>query len=201
MGDKAARKKGVSKVFKDLKIVEFENPEEDEELVKYYQNKNFVAPLPRKLETLFEGSRRGFSKEGELNLGKGLDKRYIEDYEFWKQNDKDKNRRRKVMVQKLFKGRKNPKPKPLTAKLEKKLKKMIDNVPEFVEDSSLWYVFIYTYFSFPCHLLSCICIYYLYWVSAWNLMLDCSLRKSVCLMLYLEIGLRLLFLTYRPTLL
>ena len=54
-----------------------------------------------------------------------MDKRYIEDYEFWKQNDKDKNRRRKVMVQKLFKGRKNPKPKPLTAKLEKKLKKMI----------------------------------------------------------------------------
>ena len=52
MGDKAARKKGVSKVFKDLKIVEFENPEEDEELVKYYQNKNFVAPLPRKFETV-----------------------------------------------------------------------------------------------------------------------------------------------------
>lgn len=143
MGDKAKRKKRSSTVFNDLKKqVEIEKPEEDEELVNYYKNKNFVAPVQRKFETIFEGSRRGFSEEGELNLGKGLDKRYIEEYQFWKQNDKDKNRKRKLKVQKQFKGRKNPKPKPLSAKDEKKLKKLIENVPEFETEPSSRFLFI-----------------------------------------------------------
>ena len=75
MGDKAKRKKCSSTVFNDLKIqVEIENLEKDEELVNYYTHKQeLCCSNSRKFETIFVDSRRGFSEEGELNLGKGLD--------------------------------------------------------------------------------------------------------------------------------
>ena len=46
------------------------SPEEDEELINHYRNKDYKAPLPRKFGTLFEGARRGCSENGELHLGK-----------------------------------------------------------------------------------------------------------------------------------
>jgi len=45
----------------------------------------------------------------------------IEDYKFWKQDDKERNKRRKIMIQKLWKGRKKPKIIPLDCAGEQKL--------------------------------------------------------------------------------
>lgn len=135
MGPPEKRRKGrrESQVFKELRI--FENPEDDEELVALYRNKNFVPPAPRQFETLFEGPRRGLSEEGELLLGRNQGKRYIEAYQYWKQNDKEKNRRRKLMIQKQFKGRKRIKPKPLTLVDEERLQKLVDTVTLIDEDN------------------------------------------------------------------
>ena len=122
------KKRRQSKVFSDL-CPRPSNPLENEELIKHYTNKDYKAPLPSKYETLFEGPRRGCSEEGELIIGKSVQKRYIEDYQYWKQSDKDRNKRRKMMIHKLFKGRKRVKNKPLTLKDEEKLARLIENVP------------------------------------------------------------------------
>ena len=127
------KRRRQSKIFLELKQFEPENLLEDEELVNHYRNKNYVAPVPKKWETLHEGARRGCSDEGELRLGKCLDKRYIEDYPFWKQSDKERIKRRKSMIVKQLKGRKRKKPKPLDAKDELALQSLIDSVPDVEE--------------------------------------------------------------------
>lgn len=127
------KRRRQSKIFLELKQFEPENLLEDEELVNHYRNKNYVAPVPKKLETLHEGARRGCSDEGELRLGKCLDKRYIEDYPFWKQSDKERIKRRKSMIVKQLKGRKRKKPKPLDAKDELALQSLIDSAPDVEE--------------------------------------------------------------------
>jgi len=131
MAEKKRRRQ--SKIFMELKQVELENLLEDEELVNHYRNKNYVAPVPRKWETLHEGARRGCSDEGELRLGKCLDRRYIEDYPFWKQSDKERIKRRKSMIQKQLKGKKRKKPKSLDAKDELTLQSLIKSAPDLEE--------------------------------------------------------------------
>lgn len=118
-----------SMTFPDL--AKINNVMSEVELHEYYMNKNYVEPQKIQLETIFEsGGRRGVSENGELIPGKNKAKRYIENYSFWKQNDKDKNRRRKSMIQKQFKGRKRIKAKPSSVEQEQNLIELIQNVPE-----------------------------------------------------------------------
>ena len=113
----------------------FEQSEEtllqNENVIKLYQNKTFEPPEPKELETIKEeggegsGSskrvKRGESEDGLLVLGRGKARRIIVDYKFWKQDDKEKNRRRKMKIAKQWKGRKRMKVKPLDFKHEQKL--------------------------------------------------------------------------------
>ena len=106
---------------------------QNENIVKLYQNKTFEPPEPKLYETLIEEgaapnventrAKRGQipSKDGTLVLGINKLSRKIEDYKFWKQDDKERNKRRKLMIQKLWKGRKKPKIIPLDCAGEQKL--------------------------------------------------------------------------------
>lgn len=129
--DNKNHRRRQSKIFAELS--QPPNPEDlenNEELVKLYLNKNYVAPIPKKLETLYEGARRGVSVAGELTIGKNLSKRYIEDYQFWKKKDQTKNRTRKLMIQKQFKGRKKVKPRQCwSAEDDERLKQLLDEAP------------------------------------------------------------------------
>ena len=119
--NKKNKRRRESQLFRDLQTIE--RLEDDPALVSLYQNKNYQPPPKRTFETLFEDAKRGFSEDGQLALGKALDKRYIEDYSFWKQDDKVKNKRRKGMIQKQFKGRKRLKEWFNTECIIKRIKK------------------------------------------------------------------------------
>ena len=138
MGGPDKKKRRQSTTFPDLAAIK--NTRSESELHDYYMNKNYVAPEKIQLETIFEagtGNRRGASENGELVRGKNLAKRYIEDYSFWKQNDKDRNKRRKSMIQKQYKGRKKPKLVPSSIEQEERLIELIQNCPEEeIPDSS-----------------------------------------------------------------
>ena len=83
----------------------FEQTEEtllqNESIVKLYQNKTFEPPDPAQLETIREEGggglakrvKRGETEDGFLVLGVNKARRVIEDYKFWKQDDKEKNRK------------------------------------------------------------------------------------------------------------
>jgi len=102
----------------------------ESEIHDYYMNKNYIAPEKIQLETIFEaGGKRGASENGELISGKNKAKRYIEEYSFWKQNDKDKNCRRKLKIKKQFKGRKRPKIVSSSIEQETWLIEQIQNAP------------------------------------------------------------------------
>jgi hypothetical protein len=60
-------------------------------------------------------------------LGKNLGKRFLEPYKYWKQDDRERVRRRKVMIQKQFKGRRRPKSVPLSESLEEQLVRLIED--------------------------------------------------------------------------
>ena len=62
-----------------------------------------------------------------MMLGKSLGKRFIEPYKFWKQDDRERVRRRKLMIQKQFKGRRRPKVDQLSASREAELIKLIED--------------------------------------------------------------------------
>ena len=106
---------------------------QNENIVKLYQNKTFEPPEPKLYETLIEEgaaptientrAKRGQipNKDGTLVLGLNKLSRKIEDYKFWKQDDKERNKKRKVMIQKLWRGRKKPKIIPLDCAGEQKL--------------------------------------------------------------------------------
>lgn len=137
MGQSDRKKRRQSMTFPDLASIN--NVRSESEIHDYYMNKNFLAPEKIQLETIFEaGGRRGASENGELISGKNKAKRYIEDYSFWKQNDKEKNRRRKLKIQKQFKGRKRVKTVPSTIEEETRLIELIQNAPEVdnINDSS-----------------------------------------------------------------
>ena len=125
----------------------FEQTEEtllqNESIVKLYQNKTFEPPDPAQLETIREEGggglakrvKRGETEDGFLVLGVNKARRVIEDYKFWKQDDKEKIRKRKLKIAKQWKGRKRLRMKPLNPELETKLIDLIaDRVPSDDED-------------------------------------------------------------------
>ena len=115
-----------------------ETLEENEKLKELYQNKNYVLPVPKELETIVEErydvvndqrSRRAaqiVSADGGLILGTQLGNRMIMEYRYWKQDDKERIKRRKAMMTKQWKGRRKPKFKRLDAIGEQKLRDLID---------------------------------------------------------------------------
>jgi len=133
------KKRRQSTTFPDL--AKKSNVKSETELHDYYLNKNYVPPEKILLETLFEetdattqsgsSSRRGVTTEsGQLVAGKHLAKRYIEDYKFWKQDDKIRNKRRKAKILKQFKGRKKVKIQQSSIEDEQKLIELIQNCPD-----------------------------------------------------------------------
>ena len=103
-----------------------------------YQNKNYVLPEVKEFETIVEErsdvvnaqrSRRAaqtVSPDGGLILGMQLGKRMIMEYKYWKQDDKERIKRRKAMMTKQWKGRRRPKILYLDAVGEQKLHDLID---------------------------------------------------------------------------
>ena len=141
MGDKSSKSsRRQSQVFLDLASSQ-ESLENNEQLQLLYQNKNFKAPAQRDYETIFEDSKRGQSES--LVLGKSLSKRFLEPYRFWKQDDRERVRRRKLMIQKQFKGRRRPKVRQLTTSMEEELIRLIrlreeEEEEEEYEDWLVW---------------------------------------------------------------
>ena len=126
----------------------FEQSEEtllqNENLLKLYKNETFEPPEPQPLETIREEgicetakrAKRGESHDGLLVLGFSKERRIITDYKFWKQDNKEKNRKRKLKISKQWKGRKKSKPKPIDFALEQRLIDLIaDRVSSDEEDS------------------------------------------------------------------
>ena len=76
---------------------------ENDELKKLYQNKGYQPPEIKQFETIYELSskvRRGLIEEdGTLKVGKGLGHRFIDfaSIEYWRCDDKERNKRRKSM--------------------------------------------------------------------------------------------------------
>jgi len=117
----------------------FEQSEEtlkqNETIVKLYQNKTFEPPEPKEYETILEEgngpvsnsncrAKRGQakpSKDGSLVLGLNKSPRKILEYKYWKQDDKERNRKRKLMIQRQWKGRRKEKLKALDCDGEQKL--------------------------------------------------------------------------------
>ena len=102
-----------------------ETLKENETIVNLYQNKTFVPPEPKLYETILEEgnappsiarAKRGqaqASKDGSLMLGLNKSSRTISMNKYWRQDDKDRNRKRKLMIQRLWNGRKKGKLIPL----------------------------------------------------------------------------------------
>ena len=118
---------------------------QNESIVKLYQNKTFVPPEPKEFETINEEgidktvqrAKRGqnVSLDGTLVLGNGKALRKILEYKYWKQDDKERNRKRKSMITKQWKGRKKWKIVPLDFSEEQKLVDLIaDRVSTDDED-------------------------------------------------------------------
>merc|ERR1740131_510952 len=82
--------------------------------------------LTEELDGSVHCNKRG-RNDGSLVLGKGKSKRVLDmNYKYWKQDDKERCRRRKTMIQKLWKGRKKVKIVPLSEELEQRLLWMIE---------------------------------------------------------------------------
>jgi len=126
-----------------------ETLKQNESIVNLYQNKTFQPPEPQPIETINEEgdheqkqnqrSKRGVvsSPDGTLVLGSNKSLRQIQTYKFWKQDDKERNRRRKMMITKLWKGRKRKKILPLPIADEQKLIDLIaDRVSSDDEEQS-----------------------------------------------------------------
>jgi len=122
---------------------------QNESIVNLYQNKTFQPPEPQPIETITEEGDQGTkpnqrlkrgavaSPNGMLVLGSRKSLRQIQTYKFWKQDDKERNRRRKTMITKLWKGRKRKKIIPLSFADEQKLVDLIaDRVATDDEDES-----------------------------------------------------------------
>jgi len=126
-----------------------ETLKQNESIVNLYQNKTFQPPEPQPIETINEEgdheqkqnqrSKRGVvsSPDGTLVLGSNKSLRQIQTYKYWKQDDKERNRRRKMMITKLWKGRKRKKILPLPIADEQKLIDLIaDRVSSDDEEES-----------------------------------------------------------------
>jgi len=118
---------------------QFEQSEEtlqqNETICNLYQNKNYVPPDPGELEAIVEEStpeetqggraRRAVDGQGAFAIGVRKEKRVIEPYKYWRVDNKDKNKKRKMMAGKLWKGRKRPKLESLTPDEEVYLSELI----------------------------------------------------------------------------
>jgi len=130
------KKRRNSQLFGDLQLNENVNLEENEQLRDLYLNKNYVPPEIKKFETIFETARRGLTEDGGgLFLGKSQGKRFVEPYKFWRSDDKEKNRKRKQMIAKQFKGRKRKKFAPLDENKEHELQVLIDEKEDTILES------------------------------------------------------------------
>ena len=61
-----------------------------------------------------QGGRARRAQDGAFVIGAKKEKRLIEPYKYWRVDNKDKNKKRKTMAGKLWKGRKRPKFESLT---------------------------------------------------------------------------------------
>ena len=61
-----------------------------------------------------QGGRARRAQDAAFVLGAKKEKRLIEPYKYWRVDNKDKNKKRKTMAGKLWKGRKRPKLESLT---------------------------------------------------------------------------------------
>lgn len=125
--DKKSRRRG-SQAFT------FEQSEEtmllNETLQNLYRNKTYVAPQPKEIESIREEEEqeaRCRSRREKVSYHEvKKEKRFLETYQFWRVDNKERNMRRKMMVQKLWKGRRRPKAIKLTEEQELMLEQMLD---------------------------------------------------------------------------
>ena len=61
-----------------------------------------------------QGGRARRAQDAAFVIGAKKEKRLIEPYKYWRVDNKDKNKKRKTMAGKLWKGRKRPKLESLT---------------------------------------------------------------------------------------
>jgi len=127
--EKGRRRKPVvagNKAKKAAKMDSDQQEDEEEELKEVYASKNFVAPEPRPLETIFEAAgnvgKRGVTEE--LAVGKHKSKRFLQTPGYWVE-DKAKTRHRAKMTTKAYKGRKRFRLTGLTVEQEEKLSSLI----------------------------------------------------------------------------
>ena len=136
--DKKTKRRG-SQAFR------FEQTEEtllqNETICNLYNNKNYVAPSPSQLESITEEEKQ--DKDKRVRRGEGVSgspavkksKRFLEPYKFWRVDNTDKNKKRKAMVTKMWRGRKKPKPSPLTEESELYLEQLIELKDESFDES------------------------------------------------------------------
>ena len=128
----------MKKKRRDSQVFNFTQTEEalevNENLRQLYENKNFVYPEVKGLETILEEEIDDIEKEvGKqstnleigVDVGKSLRKRFIKNFKSWKQIDKERILKRELMVKKMWKGRVVPK---RSSDVEEKLEIMLSNV-------------------------------------------------------------------------
>ena len=135
--DKKTKRRG-SQAFR------FEQTEEtllqNETICNLYNNKNYVAPSPSQLESITEEVQQ--EKDRRVRRAEGVSgspavkksQRFLEPYKFWRVDNTDKNKKRKAMVTKMWKGRKRPKPSPLTEESELYLEQLIETKDESFDE-------------------------------------------------------------------
>ena len=132
----------MKKKRRDSQVFNFTQTEEalevNENLRQLYENKNFVYPEVKGLETILEEEIDDIEKEvGKqstnleigVDVGKSLRKRFIKNFKSWKQIDKERILKRELMVKKMWKGRVVPK---RSSDVEEKLEIMLSNVDKEV---------------------------------------------------------------------
>merc|ERR1712142_821524 len=101
-----------------------------------YQNKNFVYPEVKGLETIVEEESEHIEEDVEkrstdldigLNEGKSFRKRFIKNFKSWKQVNPERFLKRELMVRKMWKGRLQPK---RSCNVEDKLETLLSEVDE-----------------------------------------------------------------------
>ena len=108
--------------------------EANEKLRQLYQNKNFVYPEVKGLETIVEEESEHIEEDVEkrstdldigLNEGKSFRKRFIKNFKSWKQVNPERILKRELMVKKMWKGRLQPK---RSCNFEEKLETLLSEV-------------------------------------------------------------------------
>ena len=101
-----------------------------------------MAPAAGELEGVGEEAavqapaRARRADTGGFVIGQKREKRFIEPSKYWRVDDKERNKKRKLMTTKMWKGRKKPKLKSLTAEEEVYLAEFIRNKESSSEEDS-----------------------------------------------------------------